>query len=56
MDIEEIKSEIKILQEAIIPEEEISDAEKIELLVRLKEIDKGEYEEWKKVRIVLLNR
>jgi len=54
-DIEEIKSEVRALREAIIPEEKIDDAERRELLIRLKEIEEGECEEWKKARMELLS-
>ena len=54
-DIEEIKSEVRALREAIIPEEKIDDAEKAELLARLKEIEEGEYEEWGEAKMELLN-
>ncbi len=54
-DLEEIKSEVRALREAIIPEERVDDAEKKELLIRLREIEEGECEEWEKAKLELLN-
>lgn len=54
-DIKEIKSELKALREAIIPEENICEEEKKELLARLKEVEKGEYVDWDKARMELMN-